>query len=268
MWEMTPIRISWLISAVVLVVATMLLGRVIRGRLLGVFIDSRGRYSLTHFQIVIWTLVILSLISGVFFGRWVAGVTDPLEFMIPTEILALMGISLGSTALATAVKASNDNQRSDSVAVSIDPDGMQRALGQGNADYAGGEIPEDWKPRLRQIFLLEEGAYADKVVDITKYQQFIITIVLVLAYIGSAFKAVGADPAAVMALPALGSTFLVLLGASHGAYIAGKLPKQAGNPDMTVALRDKKMQNNAERQQTERSAEKEPLPPEKASVAK
>ena len=41
-------------------------------RWLGILIDDRYRYSLTHFLIVLWSIVILSLIAGVFFGRLMA----------------------------------------------------------------------------------------------------------------------------------------------------------------------------------------------------
>jgi hypothetical protein len=240
---MTAIQISWSVFGGALLLITIALGWAFTGHPLGVLIDSRGRYSLTHLQITIWSIVILSLILGAFAGRWVARVPNPLDFTIPTEVLALMGISLGSTVFTTAVKAGNDSRRPESVAASMDnPSGIKGAKGRSTFDNDGVPFDKEWKPRLRQIFLLEEGSYADKVVDIAKYQQLIITIVLAVAYIGLAFRAAGVvDPATFSALPALGSTFLVLLAASHGAYIAGKMPKQAGSPDMTVASRNQKM---------------------------
>ena len=222
----------------VLLGITVALGVVITSRPFGVLIDSRSRYSLTHFQIVLWTVVILSLISGVFFGRWAGRVAEPLEFSIPLDVLALMGISLGSTVLTTAVKSANDNRRPHSVAASMDVATGMKPRGA----TAAGEVADEWKPKFSQVFLLEEGSYADKVVDIAKYQQFIITLVLVAAYVGLAIQAVGAAPDAVTQLPTLGSTFLILLGASHGAYIAGKIPEQAGHPVLCVADRNDTVQ--------------------------
>jgi xanthosine utilization system XapX-like protein len=68
-------------------------------------IDSRGRFSLTHLQLVLWPLVVLSLVAGVFFGRLWAGVDDPLGFDIPSELLGVLGISVGSAVTAQCVKA-------------------------------------------------------------------------------------------------------------------------------------------------------------------
>jgi hypothetical protein len=254
MWQMTVIQVSWLVFGAVLLSMTIAMGWAFTGHPLGVLIDSRGRYSLTHLQIAIWSIVVLSLILGVFVGRWTARVPNPLEFTIPAEVLALMGISLGSTVLTTAVKAGNDSRRPESIAASMDNrSGMKGGMGRSTVVDDGEAFDEEWEPRLRQIFLLEEGSYANKVVDVSKYQQFIITIVLAVAYTGLAFKAVGVDAATVTALPALGSTLLLLLAASHGAYIAGKIPQQAGSPDMTVARRNQKVES-ARQKETVRQA--------------
>lgn len=216
---MAAIFAWWVGSAVVLVALGLSVGLLITGRLLGLLIDSRGRYSLTHLQLTLWTMVILSLVAGVFFGRWQHNV-DPLGFTIPAVVLGLLGISVGSAVAVTTTKVSKNITHSANVAASG---------------------PEPWRPSLLQIFLLEEGAYADQVVDISKFQNFVITIVLVLAYVGLAVHTVTAagTAAKVTTLPAFSGTFLVLLGISHAGYLAGKLPTSAGQPaGLTVASRD------------------------------
>ena len=78
-------------------------------------------------------------------------------------------------------------------------------------------------------------------VDITKFQNFVITVVLVLGYIGLAVHTITAAGYAtkVTALPGFSGTFLVLLGISHAAYLAGKLPSPAGQPTgLSVESRD------------------------------
>ncbi len=40
------------------------------------------------------------------------------------------------------------------------------------------------------MFLVEEGAFADQVVDIGKFQQFVVTIVFVVAYVALAVHAI------------------------------------------------------------------------------
>src|SRR5215467_4705071 len=83
---MVAILAWWAGSAFVLIALGMVVGLVATGRLLGLLIDSRGRYSLTHLQLSLWTIVILSLLAGVFFGRWQHNV-DPLGFSIPSVVL-------------------------------------------------------------------------------------------------------------------------------------------------------------------------------------
>ena len=41
--------------------------------------------------------------------------------------------------------------------------------------------------RFRQVFMVEEGTAMDKVMDVTKFQHFILTLIAVGAYINLAF---------------------------------------------------------------------------------
>jgi hypothetical protein len=212
---MTTILVAWAASALALLALAMTLGmrlRPSRGPL-GILIDARGRYSLTHLQIVVWSIVVLSLVSGLFWGRLVDGVPDPLGFSIPDQVLGLLGISAGSAVTAMAVKAGKD------------------ATPTGRSRVAASSMALD-PPRFSQVFLMEEGACADHVIDVTKFQNFIITLTLVVAYVAMGVDMIArADrPAQLTALPTFSGTLLALLGISHGAYVAGKLPSQAGTP--------------------------------------
>ena len=208
---MTAIFIAWAVSAALLVLLALVVGRLAAlGKWLGILVDDRYRFSLTQLQIVTWSIVILSLISGVFFGRLLAGVRDPLDFAIPSQVLGLLGISAGSAVTAVSIKATKDP-------ASIGSEG----------------------PRFRQIFLAEEGMYADRVIDVTKYQNFITTIILVAAYVILSIHAISdaGSARAVTTLPDISGTFLILLGISHGAYLAAKVPSKAGDPLLSVAQR-------------------------------
>jgi hypothetical protein len=207
---MGAIFAAWTISGLAFVVLAVVVGLVATSRIDGILIDERGRYSLTHSQFVLWTIVILSLFSGVFFGRLVHGVTDPAAISIPSELLGLFGIVAGSGVTATTIKRTKDTTRGQNIAAS------------------GGAYP----PRLAQIFLSEEGASADETIDVGKFQAFIVTIVFVVAYIALAAHtiAVAGTAQAVDALPGLPTSFLALLGISQGAYVTAKLPSAAGQP--------------------------------------
>jgi len=209
---MNDIFIAWGISAALLVLLALALGRLAAVKTwLGILVDDRYRFSLTQLQIVTWSIVILSLISGVFFGRLLAGVKDPLDFGIPSQVLGLLGISAGSAVTAISIKATKDPAK----------------IGSG-------------EPRFRQIFLAEEGTYADKVIDVTKYQNLVTTVILVAAYVTLSIHAIhdAGSAKAVTSLPDISGTFLILLGISHGAYLAAKVPSKPGEPLVeTVAQR-------------------------------
>jgi hypothetical protein len=215
---MAAMFVLWIVSALVIVLLAVLLGNLIRKEPFGILIDSRGRYSLTQLQLIAWSVVVISLISGVFFGRVFANVPGALDFTIPDEVLLLMGISVGSAVTATVVKAGKDATRPAAIAASNAQD----------------------RPRFTQIFLVEEGELADQVVDVAKFQAFWITVVLVAAYVVLAVAAIKAatSPAEMTALPKVAGTFVTLLGISHAGYLAGKIPDRPGIPaGLTVHLR-------------------------------
>ncbi len=208
---MDDILIAWAISAVVIVLLTGVLGRTMtppRGPL-GVLIDGRGRYSLTHFQIVVWSLVIVSLIERDSLGRpaersrGTARVPDPRR---------------GARCARDQRRVGGHRQRGQGEQ-GRDADTRKRIAASGPGD----------PPRLAQMFWLEEGDYADRVVDVTKFQNFVITITLVVAYVALAIDGIQSLTEVEKAtLPTFPATFLILLGISHGAYIAAKVPTQAG----------------------------------------
>jgi hypothetical protein len=209
--------LAWALSALVLALVAVLLGRSIHRGWLGIIVDTRGRYSLSQLQIVLWTVLVVSLVSGVFWARLFEGVGgQALEFGIPNELLVVLGISVGSTVVAGAVKQDKDMSRPQFVAAT---DAAHR-------------------PRLSQVFLAEEGAMADKVVDVAKFQNFWFTLLLVAAYVGLAIDAIQAAGSVLNfdELPGFNQAFVALLGVSHAGYLAGKLPSRPGAPDAPSAV--------------------------------
>lgn len=105
-------------------------------------------------------------------------------------------------------------------------------------------------PGLSQIFMLEEGAMADQAVDVTKFQGFIITLILVVAYIVDSAHTIHAAHRVTdfTSLPNIRGEFLVLLGISHAGYLGGKIaPTSNGNPagGTIAALRAARPANQA-----------------------
>jgi hypothetical protein len=191
--------VYWGISFVVLLIIAFLVGRATGQGILGILIDGRGRYSLTHFQIVLWTIIILSSVIGVFISHGF----DPNSVILTPELLGLMGISAGSAVFSTGVKGIKDVSPTANVA---------RAGTFKRSDNTTDTITA----HPAQIWLEEEGDLADRVVNITKFQNFIFTLVILAYYVFAAFKIGG--------LPGLPESIVWLIGISHTGYVGGKVP--------------------------------------------
>ncbi len=197
---MTTFLIAWIVAALLLIVLAGWIGRLATGNLLGILIDARGRFSLTHFQVVLWTIVILSSAVGVLVHHRFS----PDNFGLTPQLLGLMGISAGSAVLTTGVKAAKDT-----------PGSTARVARAGTMRLASGD-QKTISAKVSQIWLQEEGDLADQVVDITKFQNFIFTLIVLGFYITLALKADG--------LPVLPDNVVALIGISHAGYVGGKVP--------------------------------------------
>jgi len=191
----------WGISSLILLGIAWGVGYFSGNGTLGILIDHRGRYSLTHFQVVLWTIVILSSCSGLL----IAHGFNPNAINISPELLGLMGISAGSAVLATGVKGSKDASTANIARV-----GQQFTQSNGTTRQISASFA--------QIWLEEEGDLADKVVNITKFQNFIFTLVIFGFYIVAAVKSGG--------LPELPERIVWLIGISHSGYVGGKVPNK------------------------------------------
>src|ERR1051325_5041301 len=203
---MNKFLIDWTVAAIVLLVLAGWIGRRATGNVLGILIDARGRFSLTHFQLVLWTIVILSSAIGVLAVRaW-----NPEGFVIPSSLLGLMGISVGSAVLTTGVKGAKDTPGSQAVVARV---GAPVVMRDGTVKH--------FSAKLAQIWLQEEGAFADRVVDITKFQNFIFTLVVLAIYIAMMYETRDA-PTSSLSLPDLPANVIALIGISHAGYVGGK----------------------------------------------
>jgi hypothetical protein len=81
---------------VALLLFIILLGGVISSRPLGIFINDRNLVSLSRFQMVMWTVLILSAYFTLAIHRVRDGTADPLAIGMDWHLWALMGISTTS----------------------------------------------------------------------------------------------------------------------------------------------------------------------------
>lgn len=210
----------WAVVAAALALLAVVVGVRAQKLVLGILVDDRNRFSLTRFQVVGWTLLLFSMFAAVAAKRASNDTTTSLDFVIPGELLLVLGISLSSTVIATAIKAVKDSRDAGTIKRGLAP-----------AARTSDSDPE-LKPFFFQVFLQEDGAMADKVVDVAKFQNFCLTVALWVGYVavGGAFLRQGE----LKSLPGFTDQFVTLLAISHGTYLAGKLPDHSGQPALTA----------------------------------
>lgn len=203
---------AWIIQVAALVVFLAALGAAKKQTVFGVFLDSRNTWSLSQFQIVLWTVLGLPLIVSVAIWRLLDAddAATAWDFTIPGELLAVMGITLASSVTSVAIKSVKDNTHPERIA----------------------KHPTVAQAGFADMFLTEEGDSGLFDIDVTKVQNFLITLSLLATYVWIVLAAFAdlADGSVPTALPEFSQQMIALLALSHGGYLVGKIPSRAGVP--------------------------------------
>lgn len=203
---------SWLIMAGLMVAFAAVIGKTINGRWTGILIDERNKMSLSRFQIVIWTLIIVSAYFAIASARISAGVADPLAIGIQWQLWALLGIS--ATSLVGTPLIIDDKKKKEVKAYedTLFQDPNRVGIVATNPNVSDAEFAN--------IFKGEEVGNRDQV-DISKVQMFFFTIISALSYVVTLFymlDTIDVPPS----LPVLPDGLIALLTISHGAYLTNK----------------------------------------------
>jgi hypothetical protein len=201
---------------------------VITGRVLGIFINERKLMSLSRFQLVVWTGLIVSGFFVIALERIHSGAAaQPLAIGIDWQIWALLGISTASfvgTPLLNSNKKGKEPDRKDELVTKAatrfqeHPDDVERnrqGILYGNSSVAFA--------RFTDMFQGDELANA-QLVDVAKLQLFFFTIIVAIAYGTQLFQliAYGDLDLPGIRLPLLQDGLLALMGVSHAGYLGAK----------------------------------------------
>jgi hypothetical protein len=212
------------VVTVAMVLFTIVLGRGLVNRVLGILINERNLMSLSRFQLVVWTVVILSSYLCYGFTRIYAGVPDPLNITIDGQLLLLMGISATSFIAAPLILSSKKD---------LEPQPMvttKTALKSGETTqavednregviYGNGRVMD---ARFTDLFQGDELGNATHI-DVAKLQLFFFTVIGAVAYFAAVFRELALSaPTSLVALPLLPTGLIMAIGISHGGYLAGK----------------------------------------------
>lgn len=210
------VKSNFLALIVTLVLLALLLGEIgktLTGRAEGILIDGRNKMSLSRLQMTGWTMVVLSGITVAASFNLAVGAPSPLVFTIPNELLVAMGIAGASAVASPLVLAATKSPQPDTAAA---PEAAPAPVPSTTLHTNGDMRDAAWS----DLFKGEDVGSA-ATMDISKVQQFFITLMLLAVYTIAMAKAF-TGVAVIQNLPVLDETFLYLMGISHATYIAYK----------------------------------------------
>ncbi|MBF0610378.1 MAG: hypothetical protein G8345_02875 [Magnetococcales bacterium] len=222
-------------SLLVMLMASV--GYGIANRPAGIIMDSRNKISLSRFQMAGWTVVVLASILTIAITNTAAMTPcqsgavcpSPLDFTIPDGLLAAMGISSASMIASPFIlntKTTTD-PHPDQVSQTADKLNIPQdsLINQGMVFARSNAMDASWLDMFRG----DDVATAWSV-DLSKIQQFLITLVLLGSYSVSVMRLlVSSDH--IPSMPVLSEGFIWLMSISHGSYLAFKsLPQSNTSP--------------------------------------
>jgi len=222
-------RGGWIATILILIAGIAVIGATVNGRPAGVLIDNRNRVSLSKFQATLWTVLIISaLVAGVGMN-FNDHQLSPLEIQIPDELLVAMGISAASLVGTPMLLSLKTDGVSPAPAVARTADKLNldvtEVKQQGRVFARTDAADASWADMFRG----DETSNAGDA-DLSKVQQFFISLLLVAVYGAAVWKLFG-EPGPVSSLPPLSEKFVWLMGISHASYLAYKAaPHGASQP--------------------------------------
>jgi hypothetical protein len=221
-----PGGFNWLIVAFSMFVFMIVLGLRITGRAMGILINERKLMSLSRFQMVIWTIIILSAYFTIAMVRIRAGTSNPLEISMDWHLWALIGISTTSligTPLIQSTKKLKEPRDEKVLEETANKFGESAAKVNEDREgvlYGNGDIMDAKFTDIFEGDELKNTAY----IDLTKVQMFFFTLIAALSYAVILFCWIKAtkEPARLDMLPKLHDGLIAILGISHTGYLTNK----------------------------------------------
>jgi len=202
----------FLVALVAVLIFFIVVGAVITRRATGVLIDTRNKVSLSQFQLVLWSWILLSGFITIALARIFVGAEDPLGFAWDERLWGLLGISIGSATASMAIKNVKKGKEPTAAAFA--------ALGNRQGLLVTNPLPG--AASVWDMFRGEEPANYN-LPDIGKVQMFLFTIVSALAYAFALSRLIAnTEPEGITSMPVLSEGLVFILGISHAGYLGSK----------------------------------------------
>jgi len=213
---------SWLGMMLIMFVFVLFLGRWISGRPLGILVNERNLMSLSRFQIIMWTLIILSAYLIIAIQRIHAGIPDALNIALDKRLWALLGISTASLVGSPLLLQSKKTQTPTDNAVT----NAAKVLGEDKSTIEAnlqGRLYSNVAPKDARFTDMFEGDEVGNTayIDPSKLQMFLFTLIVGVSYGYLIFHSMYADPKS-LAMPTVSDGMVALLGISHAGYLGSK----------------------------------------------
>ncbi len=218
------LRRAWLLVLVLMAFFAVLAGHGVTGYWRGILISPRYKISLSHLQLLSWTLVILSaLLTAALTNISVFGLDSALEIHMPAALLILMGISTASFVGSPAVLSTKRARRPRDTERTETTEALERQ-GYREVDVPANDLLVRNKTpgvaRWSDLLKGEEVGNA-ATLDLGKMQMFFFTFVLLIAY-ASLIAAAFSNGGPFEGFPEIDDGMNTLLGISHTGYLANK----------------------------------------------
>lgn len=212
---------SYLATSAVLLVFIAVLGQSITGTPFGVLISERNTMSLSRFQAVTWTVIVVSGYLAMVIARVKANTPDAVNVAIPQELWWAMGIastSLLGTPLMLSGKRSKtpDARLVDATAAQLAEKAADINAQRQGALFANKGMQD---ARISDIFQGDEVGNTAQI-DLAKVQMFFFTAIAAVSYFVDISMAI--HRGSLTSLPELSEGFVALLAISHGGYLVSK----------------------------------------------
>jgi hypothetical protein len=244
-WLLQP-RWGWLTMMALLVAFIVLIGHHIAGAWRGALIDERNKISLSRFQTIVWTVLVVAAFLAAALHNIRTGQPDPLRIAVPSQLWALLGISVTSLVGSGLVKQEKTKRTPEThnakktlatALPGVDPTKITPVAGNQLVAAKDPQAPRtDDRVVARGVLTVNEhpaeSSWSDMFraeevgnagnLDLGKIQMFYFTLIIVFAYAAALGSLLVHPNGKIAGFPALGNEVVGLLGISHATYLTTK----------------------------------------------
>lgn len=218
-----PVGWNFVIVTIILFLLMVQIGRAIVGLPLGVLISDLNVISLSRFQMVLWTVLILSAYIAHAFARIRKGDgMDALDVAIDSHLWILMGISTTSLVASPLILNTKKDEDPDAgvVAKTAASSGESESTVSANSQGIVYANTSKADARMTDMFQGDELGNTTHV-DLAKVQMFYFTVIAAVVFFAAVLHNLLND-GDLTRLPTLSEGFVALLGISHAGYLGSK----------------------------------------------